>query len=292
VGVVTTGFAVRPRSLKAGVARLRAMGLTVILGEHVLSQDGYLAGSDELRLADLNRLLRDSSVQAIWFARGGYGTSRLLDRVDWVALSTHPKLLIGYSDLTALFAPAIERTGRVCVYGPVVSELGDPGAYHAPSLGRLLRGQPVDLPVPRRQVLRAGRARGRLLGGNLTLLVHLLGTRHAPDLRGAILLLEDVGEEVYRLDRMFVQLRMSGALREVRAVALGSFDAPPTERDFPPDRDLEEVVRESFVPLGIPVVTGLPVGHVPRKRPLPLGGLAELDTTAGLLRVWPSARRP
>ena len=290
VGVVAPGFAVRPGRLRSGLRALRQMGFRVVLGEHAEAQRGYLAGSDGQRAADLNRMLRDPDVRAIWFARGGYGTARLLDDLRWTAFERRPKLLIGYSDLTALFARVVRRTSRVCLYGPVVTELGDPATYHAGSLRRLLRGMPVAVRFGKRQVLRGGRAVGRLAGGNLTVLSHLWGTRHAPELRGRVLFLEDVGEEAYRLDRMLTQLRMTGALKGVRAVLLGSLVAPP-RRGFPPDRPVIELIEETFLPLGVPVVTDLPAGHLPGKRTLPLGGRVELDTATGRLTLWPTARR-
>jgi len=286
VAVVAPGFAVRPPALRAGIEALRRMGFEVRVGEHALSRHGYLAGTDAERLSDLNRALRDPKVGGIWFARGGYGTARLLDRVDWKALAQGPaRVFVGYSDLTALFSPILRDSGSVCVYGPVVSELGDPRTYNPASLRAALGGESFCVSFPPARTLRAGRARGRLLGGNLTVLSHLLGTPHAPDLRGALVLLEDVGEEVYRIDRMLQHLTMAGALGQAAGIVLGSFRAPHRTRSFPPDRPLLEVVREALGTLGVPVVRGLPAGHVARKRALPLGAVASLDTRAGTLEV-------
>jgi len=286
VGVVATGFAVEPQRLAAGVARLGRLGFRVALGRHVLDRHGYLAGTDDARAADLTEMLGAADVQAVWFARGGYGTARILDRVPWRALARAPKLLIGYSDLTALFAPAIDRARTLCLYGPVVAELGEVAAWHAPSLRGLLSGRPVELRIAARNVLVGGRARGRLVGGNLTVLAHLCGTRYEPDCRDAILFFEDAGEPTYRIDRMLTQLGQAGWLTRVRGVVVGSLDTPPRRR-FPPDRALDDVLGEALVPLGVPVVRGLVAGHVAHKRTLPLGGLCELDTRAGVLRLRP-----
>src|SRR5262245_2779455 len=213
VAVVAPGFAVRAAALRAGLAALRDMGFKVQVGEHVLSRHGYLAGTDAQRAADLNRAARDRRVRGIWFARGGYGTARLLDRLDWKALDGDPsRVFVGYSDATALFSPILRHGGSLCLYGPMVSELGDAKAYHAGSLKALLRGESWAIRFSPSQVIRPGRAQGRLLGGNLAVLTHLLGTPHAPDWKGALVLLEDVGEEVYRIDRMLQHLRMTGAL--------------------------------------------------------------------------------
>jgi muramoyltetrapeptide carboxypeptidase len=287
VGVVATGFAVRRDDLASGVRALERLGYRPRLGEHVLAREGYLAGTDEQRVEDLNRMLRDPGVAAVWFARGGYGTARLLDRIDWRALRRAPKPLLGYSDLTALFARA-SAIGAPCIHAPVVTELGDPGAYHAPSLRALLRGERVTVRFRRGQVLRAGRARGRLVGGNLAVLASLLGTRHAADLRDAVLFLEEAGEETYRIDRLLTQLRATRRLDRLRGVLLGAFVVSPRSK-FPPDRDPAAVLAETFAPLGVPVVTGLPVGHVRRKRSLPLGAVAAIDTAARRVALGPPA---
>ncbi len=286
VGVVATGFAVEPERLARGVARLRRMGFRPVLGRHVADRHGYLAGDDEARSADLVEALRAPELRAVWFARGGYGTARILDRVPWTALARAPKLLIGYSDVTALFAPAVDRAGATCLYGPVVAELGDRAAWHAPSLGRLLAGQPAELRLLASDVLAPGRARGRLVGGNLTVLAHLCGTRYEPDCRGAILFLEDAGEPTYRIDRMLTQLAQAGWLARVSGVVLGEMRAPRRRR-FPPDRVLDEVLAEALLPLGVPVVRGIVAGHVAGKRTLPIGGIAEIDTRARCVRLKP-----
>ncbi len=286
VGVVATGFAVRSAQLRAGVRALERMGYEVVLGDHVLAQHGYLAGDDDARAADLRAMIADDRLTAIWFARGGYGTARLLDRVPWRALKRSPKLMIGYSDLTALFCPAVERAGCRCLHGPVVVELGRPESYHSSSLRSLLRGRGIEMRIRPRQVLASGRARGPLLGGNLSVLAHLQGTRYAPDLRGAVLFFEEVGEQAYRIDRALTQLLAAGALRDLAAVLVGR-SSVPARRSFPPDRTLRDLLRERLGPLGIPIVTDLPVGHIPGKWSLPLGGRAVVQTDAGRLRFTP-----
>lgn len=287
MGVVSPGFAVRPGALEPGLRALERFGFTPVIGFHARGNAGYFAGSDEERLTDLAGMLADPEIRAVWFARGGYGTARLLDHLRRKRLPREPKPILGYSDATALFSSVLRANGQVCLYAPVVAELGDAGAFHAASLRKLLRGETATLRFPRRRVVRGGRARGRLVGGNLTVLAHLAGTRHFPPTDGAILVLEDVGEETYRLDRLFQHLRMAGALRRVAGVCLGSFDPPAPSRSYPPDRPLAEVIEEVFADLGVPVVEGLPFGHVEGKWTLPLGGRAVLDTAAGTLAVTP-----
>jgi muramoyltetrapeptide carboxypeptidase len=283
VGVVAPGFAVRTQPLDAGLARLRRMGYRIREGRRLRARHGYLAGTDEERAADLAEMIADGSVRAIWFARGGYGTARLLDRVPWQQLRRDPKLLIGYSDLTALFNPALERAGAVCLYGPGVGELGRAEMFHGPSLRRGLTGQPITRRFGKRDVMAPGSASGRLIGGNLSVLSHLCGTRFAPKPRGAVLFIEETGEQTYRIDRMLNQLRQAGLLRGLAGVLLGAIDAPPRRR-FPPDRDLDAVLREHLEPLEVPVVRGLPAGHVRGKWTLPLGAIASIDTAARQLR--------
>jgi muramoyltetrapeptide carboxypeptidase len=292
VGVVSPSFAVRPDWLAAGVAALRRRRFRVRVGDHALEQDGYLAGPDAARAADLDAMLRDPEVRAVWFSRGGFGVARLLDAVDLAPLRRDPKLLVGHSDLTALFGLVQGRLGLPCLHGPFVSELGRPETFHAPSLRASLRGEAVRLPFRRSQVLRPGRARGVLAGGNLTVLAHTLGTPLAPSLEGSVLLLEDVGEEAYRLDRLLQHLRLAGVLASAAAVLVGSFDPPPTQRAFPGDRAARTLLEETLSPLGVPVVTGLPLGHVPGKWTVPLGGTATVDTRAGhvVLDPRPAAR--
>lgn len=290
VGVVSPGFGVRAADLRAGIRRLEKLGFEVVTGEHVLDRAGYLAGSDDDRAADLEGMIARPEIRAIWFSRGGYGSARLIERIDWRRLARSPKTLVGYSDVTALFSAALDRTECPCLYGPVVSELSDPRAFHLASLRRALRGERSVIRFPRRGVVRPGTARGRLVGGNLSVLVHLLGTPYAPVLEGTVLFLEDVGEPAYRLDRMLTHLRMSGRLDGVRGVVIGSFE-PARRRSFLPDRAVAELVDETFGPLGVPVVQGIRAGHVAGKQTLALGSEARLDTASGTLEIG-GRRRP
>lgn len=276
----------RPGPLDAGLARIEAMGWVPVLGEHAREVDGYFAGPDALRADDLNRFLRDRSVRAIWFARGGYGAARILESIDWRAARATPRWLIGYSDNTAIFLAGMARRARwSCLHGPVVTELADRGAWHRPSLQDALAGRPTRFRLRRSQVLVPGAASGPLVGGNLTVLVHLLGTRDLPRLDGTVLFLEDVGEEAYRIDRALHHLVRSRRLDGVAAVVVGSLVAPKTKRDFPSDRTVRDVLVDLLGNRGIPVVSGIPAGHLRGKRTLALGETARLDTARGTLVV-------
>ncbi len=257
------------------------------VGQHVHGLHGYFPAEDRQRAADLNTMVQDRSVRAIWFARGGYGSARILPMVDWAALRRSGKTFIGYSDVTALALAALRKPGTVWLYGPVVTEIGLDRSCQKAGFRRLLAGKDDRLRFRKDQVLVPGKGRGRLLGGNLTVLTHLLGTPWMPSLDGAILALEDVGEEAYRLDRMLTHLRLSGSLDRVAGICLGRFDPPAARRRFPPDRSLETVLRELLGDCKVPVVHSLPFGHIPGKRVLPLGCMATLDTVTQRLDLTP-----
>jgi muramoyltetrapeptide carboxypeptidase len=292
VGVVAPGFAVRPEALDRGLVALRRMGFVPVEGAGARSVAGYLAGTDAVRARDLQAVLDDPTIEGIWFARGGYGTARLLDRIDLSAARRHPKPMFGASDLTALFSAVLARSRAICFHAPFVTQLGRAPSFHRASLLAALAGRPVSVPLRAADVIVPGRAEGRLVGGNLTVLVHLLGTPYMPRLDGSILFLEEVGEEAYRLDRLLQHLKASGALDGVRAVALGHLLVPATRRPFPPDRDPVAVVRDHLAPLDVPVAAGIPVGHGKGTWTLPLGGYAVLDTAGRRLVATPRPVAP
>jgi muramoyltetrapeptide carboxypeptidase len=272
------------QDLARSVANVSSFGWVAVPGQYVLERDGYLAGSDEHRLADLNRFVRDDSIDAIWCIRGGYGVMRLLDAVDYEALARRPKPIIGYSDITALHAAIGRRCDLVSYHGATArAHLTEPTRQSLVTVlteawGTLTVAQPSMTPLKR------GSARGRLAGGNLALVAALAGTPYAPDLDGAILVLEDVNEAVYRIDRMLTQLWLSGALRNVAGLAFGSFTEIP---DDPGNvqRPLDRVLEEFAARCGVPCVSGFPVGHIDDQNTYPLGATAELNADDGVLRI-------
>ena len=273
---------------EADVARAvhnaRALGWEPVVAEHALARAGYFAGPDEARLADLNRALADDAVDGVWCIRGGYGAMRLLDGVDYAALSRRPRALIGYSDITALHAAVAARCGIVTYHGPTAR--ADLTHFSRDSLLRAVGCDPAD-PCGRAEgarVIRPGRARGRLAGGNLALLAALAGTPFAPRLDGAILVLEDVNEAVYRVDRMLRQLLLAGLLRGCRAVVFGHCTDCPEESDDGA-RTLDDVLAELAALLDVPCLAGVPVGHIRDQWTVPLGAQAEVDAGEGRLSV-------
>ncbi len=270
----------------------RVLGYEPVMGSNAYARHGYLAGTDDQRLADLNRALQDHSIDAVWCIRGGYGSIRLLDRVDYGAMASRPKAFIGYSDITALLTAITRLTGVVTFHGPV-ARAGMPAfsrrhlervlaATEPPGrLGRLPEASDVLASKENRIVtLSGGVAEGPLAGGNLTLLQCLIGTPYFPELTGAILFLEDVGEDLYRVDRMLAQLRLIGALRRLAGVVVGRFtDLKRSGVDGA--LGFDEVLAAYFGPLGIPVAYGFPIGHIDAQWTLPLGVRARLDADAG-----------
>jgi muramoyltetrapeptide carboxypeptidase len=273
--------------LETCTANARSLGWIPVAGTNVLSRHGYLGGRDAERLADLNAALADESIDAIWCVRGGYGVTRLLPYVDYASLTRRPRTLIGYSDITALHAAVGARCNLVSFHGPTArGELTD---FSRDSLVRAVTTGADSCGVADgARVLRPGRASGRLVGGNLALLAALAGTPFAPDYDGAILVVEDVGETTYRIDRMLRQLQLSGALARVAGIVFGHF----TEGTDPTDvtsRRLDDVLREAADVAGVPAIAGAPIGHIDDQWTIPLGATAELDAGALSLHVAATA---
>lgn len=272
--------------LDLAIAQSDSLGWEPVPAPHALARAGYLAGEDDVRAADLNAAFADDTIDGIWCLRGGYGAMRLLRALDYDALTRHPKALIGYSDITALHAAIGVRCGIATYHGPTArTTLSD---FSRDSLVRAVteRSDPCGVAAESR-VLRGGRARGRLVGGNLALLASLAGTPFAPDYTGAILVLEDVYEPTYRVDRMLLQLEMSGALGTVAGIVYGQFtEAADFTEDSPP-RLLDDVLREAAERAGVPAIAGIPMGHIRDQWTIPLGAMAELDADARALHVVP-----
>lgn len=269
--------------LARSVAHAKSLGWEPVPAPHVMRRDGYLAGSDAERLLDLNAALRDDRIDGIWCVRGGYGAMRLLRDLDYDAMRRRPKPLIGYSDITALHAALGAHSDVVTYHGPTAR--GALTDFSRDSLVRasIARRDPCGVASGAR-TLREGRAQGRLVGGNLALLAALVGTPYAPDYEGAILVVEDVGEPVYRIDRMLRQLELGGALARVAGIAFGHF-TEVRDGDDSASRGLDAVLREAADLAGVPAVAGIPLGHIADQWTVPLGARAELDADRCALRV-------
>jgi muramoyltetrapeptide carboxypeptidase len=266
-------------------AGLRVLGnrYDAVWDDGVFARRRYLAGDDARRLEELARALEDPAVRAVFAARGGYGCLRLLPglagRAGLAALP--PKAVVGFSDLTALHL-ALQAAGWASVHGPVVTQLAGQPPEAVERLFGLLEDARTPAPPLRGTPVAGGVAEGPLVGGNLSLLTRLLGTPWLPPLDGAVLLLEEVGERPYRLDRMWTHLALAGVLRRVRGLALGAFtDCEERDADYGSADVVAELARET----GLPCVAGLPVGHGPRNLAVPLGVAVRLDGAAGTLEA-------
>ena len=273
------------------------MGLVPKMGRYVASRHGYLAGTDQQRAFDLNAMFRDSDVRAIFAIRGGWGSARLLPLLDWKAIRANPKLLVGSSDITALHLAIAARAGFPTIHGPNAASSWQAmswSSFHAlafASATPTLAGPAAPDPgLPEQQrwnstTIRGGKARGRLLGGNLSVLTALAGTRWLPDFRGAILFLEDIGEAEYRIDRMMSQLALSGILRKAAGVVFGQCTRCTSRGVGYTGFTVPQILREYLAPLGIPAFYGANIGHVANQLCLPVGVQAEIDADRGTIRI-------
>lgn len=293
--------------MKLAQKRLEECGYRIKMRPDLFAVDGYLAGSDARRAEELMQAFTDPEVDAVFPGTGGYGTMRILEQLDYDVIREHPKLLIGFSDITALHAALNRRAGLVTYHSPVpMWGLGSPenlSKFSARYFFRAVQAGPDqhedytieifdDAPQP--QSWGSGKARGRLTGGNLSLVVALEGTPYAVDTQDAILMIEDVGEAPYRIDRMLSQLQLAGKLSGLRGVVLGQFTERKEDKDKKKDKkkkvtkgrfSTNGVLKQYFEPLGIPVLRDFPIGHYPKNCTLPLGGEIEIDADRCTLRV-------
>ncbi|MHA6577884.1 S66 peptidase family protein [Pseudomonas yamanorum] len=257
---------------------MRARGYTLWVFPGVGERDGYLAGSDDVRLNDLHGAFADPSIDAIFCLRGGYGTPRLLDRLDFDLLRANPKPFVGYSDITALHLAINRYAGFVTFHGPMYNAdlLGEKQQPTESSLFSMLRGQvkagsqlthPVAYPLT---TVEPGIACGRLLGGNLSMIAAVMGTAYEIDAEGIILFIEDINEPLYRIDRLLTHLRLAGKLAQVAGVVVGDVAGVDSLA-------LERLLKQTFEPLCIPVLSGWRSGHCNPNLTLPMGARVRLD---------------
>lgn len=284
-----------PERLARMEETVRSMGLVPRLAPNLLQRDGYLAGPDRARAASVNAMYADPEVRALWSVAGGWGCQRILPYLDFAAIAAHPKLLIGSSDITALHLALAARTHCPTIHGPnaahswgegprasfraLVFDAGTPTSVNPPNLDPLV---PNPWPI---RTFHPGKARGRLLGGNLSVLTALVGTPWLPSFAGAILFMEDTNEAEYRIDRMLVQLAQSGILKQVAGVVFGQCtncrNPVPGYSGF----TVDQVIAQHLTPLGVPAFQGAQIGHIAAQISLPVGASVEIDATAGSIRV-------
>jgi muramoyltetrapeptide carboxypeptidase len=274
---------------------LAALGLRTRRGSNLLNRRGYLAGTDQERAADINAMIRDPDVRAVHCVRGGWGSARLLPLLDFDALRRSPKAIIGYSDITALLLAAHAKTGVVTFHGPNGASKWNP--FNVDWFRRVLmegeavtfanlkdKGEFLTQVEHRVQTITPGIARGRLLGGNLTVLTTIVGSGFLPPWDDCILFIEDVDEAPYRIDRMLTQLALSGILRQARAVIWGTCaDCDPGEGFG--SLTITDLLDDHVRPLGVPAWQGAMIGHVDQQFTLPVGLEVEVDAAAGTIRM-------
>ena len=270
-----------PKNGAEATERLIAQGFRIKPGKYVEQRDGYLAGTDAERAEDINAFFADPEVEGIIALRGGYGSCRILPLLDYAAIRAHPKLFLGYSDITAMHQAILKESGLVTFHGPNAMEAFLPTniAYLRSVLLESTSPQATELFSPRShnrlKTVIPGRVEGRLIGGNMTCLLRLLGTPYAPDFHGAILFLEDIGEKAYRIDGLFTQLRLAGILSQISGLVLGVFDHKDEMEQWRIDGCLEREARL----IGLPTVSSAPIGHFPEQIVVPHGVNAVLDAS-------------
>lgn len=271
------------QEFERAIDNARSFGWDAVVSPHARGRVGYFSATDEHRLADLNGALRDDRVDAIWCLRGGYGAMRLLPGIDFEALRRHPRALIGFSDITALHA-AVQRECEVVSYhAPTARSAIDD--FSRRSLKLALAHDESCGQAPNARVLREGRASGRLAGGNLALVTALVGTPWQLQLDGALLVLEDINEPVYRVDRMLQQLLLSRSLEGCRGIIFGECTNCPEEADGGGSRTLDAVLADIANVIGVPCMAGIPLGHIASQWTIPLGANGAMDTAKQTLET-------
>ncbi|HTL56656.1 MAG TPA: LD-carboxypeptidase [Candidatus Limnocylindrales bacterium] len=302
IGVVAPASApVDAKNIERGLAVLEALGFKPKPASNLRKRWGFLAGSDRDRADDLMRMFADRKVKAILCLRGGYGTARLLSMLDYSLIRSRPKIFIGYSDVTSLHCAFLEKAQMLSFHGPMLNSDFIKRQIPAFTLQSFLRTlmQPnpagsIQQGYNRRtvEVLHRGVASGPLIGGNLSILCASLGTPYQPSFRGKILFFEDLQEVPYRFDRMLTQLLNAGLLQQLVGIAIGinkNCADPKAKRAKEYRQSLRDVLNERLLSLKIPIVSGLPFGHVPANATFPIGAMATLDAEGGDLIITESA---
>jgi muramoyltetrapeptide carboxypeptidase len=280
-GIAAPGFAVDREKLEVGEAAIADAGFETFRRDDIFDRDGYFAGSDARRAAELMELVTSPRIDAIICARGGYGCDRIVPTLDPLAVRSAAKPLIGFSDVTALLLWQRRRAGLIGFHGPMLEQCVDPRAWT--HLFEMLTGRNPTPVVMSGQGVVGGRATGRIVGGSLTLLAAGIGSTWELQTRDSILLIEDVGERPYRIDRMLGQLRAAGKFDQLAGVGVGAFESCQDAKY--PDVCVSTVIDAYFRPLGVPLVTGLAFGHVGANYAWPMGARATIDGDKGELQL-------
>jgi len=289
VGVVSLAAAIEQESLERGLEMIRAIGFRPRVSKHVLDREDILAGSDRQRAEELQAFFADPDIRAILVARGGYGSGRILPLLDFEAIALTPKPFVGFSDLTFLLNPILERARMVTFHGPMLAidhPVEERNRRSFEHLRKLLVREMDGFEMEASRVLHPGTAEGFLIGGCLSIIVAMLATPYAPNFNDKILFLEEVGERAYRIDRMLVQLRQSGALDRCAGIVFGAIRPYAGEENEA--RMIQRFAAEQTAGLEIPVLFGIDAGHYTNNLTLPFGVSTRLDSTAQRLTILES----
>lgn len=290
IGLITPGSYITDEGLQKAVSNLEDLGFKVALSKNIRAEGGFTAGTDQERLADLHSMFSDKKIDGIWCARGGYGCGRLLPFIDYRLIKKNPKVLIGFSDITALLQAINKATGLVGFHGPVgssdftdytkahlINTLIEPKERLTIKIAEENEALGKTKKVYESTVIKGGKATGQLIGGNLSLLAPLAGTKFQPDVKGKLVFIEEIGEAPYRIDRMLTQLRQSYPLRAAAGIILGVFNGCEA-KEGSRSLSLLDTLKDRLGDLNIPVLYGASFGHISNNITLPIGIKATLDT--------------
>lgn len=289
IGLIAPSSPTKDKYIKQGVKKLREMGFQVKIGKTAYSKLGYLAGPDELRADELNSFFKDKNIDGIICLRGGYGSPRILNLLDYDMIRENPKVFVGYSDITALHIALNQLADLVTFHGPMLASdiSGDFSEFSRNSLLNAIfnREFKSEIENSSREIksIKPGLAEGPIIGGNLSLIVSSLGTPYEIDTRGKILLIEEIGEATYRIDRMLNQLILSNKFQDAKGIIFGDFNNCLPEEDG--DFTVEELIEDMIKPLNKPTITGLEIGHCEPAITLPLGLNTRLDAGEGAISI-------
>ncbi len=301
VGLIAPGFLLTDKQLETSAQNLRQLGFNLYYTSRISGKSGYFSGTDKERVQDIHEMFANPAIKGVICAGGGYGCTRILNLLDYSLIGKNPKVLMGFSDVTALLNAVYQQTGLVTFHGPVARTIHRPyntlqfrNVVMYPKENYLIESTADDLeksandPVYERYTITQGKARGRLAGGNLSLLASMVGTRFMPDLKGKILFLEEIDEEPYRIDRMLTQLLESGNLQQLAGIAMGIFKG--CNKATPVNSfTVKEVIADRLKPLNIPTVYGLSFGHNINNCTLPVGLQVELNADCKTLKFLEKA---
>jgi len=297
IGLIGPSGTVREAgAVDQAITYMKELGFNVKVGESAHAKYGYLSGTDEVRARDINAMFADEQVDAIVCTRGGYGTMRMLDMLDYETIRRNPKIFVGFSDITALHVAFLEKCGLVTFHGPMATRWKHefPDGFTQDAFYRAIMcteplGELDNAPgYHARETVNPGSAEGILVGGNLSLIAGTIGTPYELNTKDRILFIEEIGERTYCVDRMLTQLRLAGKFEDCAGIVFGDFNDCPVE--YPEfGLTLEEVIRDIAAPCGKPIFTGLQAGHVSPKLTLPLGVRCRMDADACTLTVLEAA---